>query len=177
MLLELSSVIGLAGGLFTRWMDLKKERETAIRALEALRETNAHELAMRDKDMAMLETEAKNAMALAEVGARKEVDVAAYAALTAAHEADRATYSERLGDLGPKTRFLLVIVDVVRGLTRPSLTILLVAYVGQLMVTIPTSDAMYQMIVEGVLTLAFTAVGFWFGARGTLPTGLKKDAA
>ncbi len=167
MLLELSSVLGLAGGLFQRWMDLKKEKETAAREVAILRERNSHEQIMRDKDLAMLEAEARNAMAIAEITARKEMDVAAYSALQAAQAADRATYSDKLTDLPWLAKMALVSVDVVRGYTRPGLTIVLVGFVGHLMSTVPVTDPLYAQIVEGVLSLAFTAVGFWFGARGS----------
>lgn len=167
MLLELSSVLGLAGGLFQRWMDLKKEKETAAREVAILREKNAHDQIMRDKDLALMEAEAKNAMAIAELGARSELDKAAYASLSTALQADRATYSDRIKDMGPVAKTALVMVDVVRGLTRPGLTIILVVYVGDLMQRIPTTDPLYETIAQGILSLAFTAVGFWFGARGS----------
>lgn len=176
MLLEISSVLGLFGGLFQRWMDLKREKEVAAREVAILRERNAHDLAMRDKDREMVEVEAKNALTMAEVGARRETEVAAYASMNAALAADRATYSDRFKELGPVAKGALVAVDVVRGLTRPGLTVVLVCFVGYLMATIPTTDPLYQAVVEGVLSLAFTAVGFWFGARGSLPLRKKVEA-
>ena len=67
---------------------------------------------------------------------------------------------------------LIVAVDVVRGLTRPLITWLLIILVAAIYWTsLPGEEALRDRIVATVLYLATTCVVWWFGGRRPQPPG------
>jgi hypothetical protein len=76
-------------------------------------------------------------------------------------------------------KFLLVIVDFVRGMTRPGLTLYLIwevhktraeieailAEAGVSGISIGEAIGVYTLVVETILFLVTTAVTWWFGTR------------
>jgi hypothetical protein len=182
MLLEVSAALGAVGGLVQRWFEAKEKREQAERDLKLLIEKNAHDMRMREWDIKVMEVEARNAAALEEVKANKERDVAAYNALAASMAADRASYADRVIEkVGPRMAALLVLVDVVRGLTRPGLAWSGVGALIWLAQWLPASGLsnaaeLHGQVVEAVIYVSVTAALWWFAARvpGTLTIGGKK---
>lgn len=160
-----SALLGVGGGLLQRWLQARETREKAELDLKAQQARQSFELAMRDKDHQYMLAEAANAIALAEVNAAKERDIAGYQALTASYANDRATYSNDR-DLSRGQLWLLVLVDFVRGMTRPGLSWILVGFLGWLLWSLPAQSTELQTVIDSVRALASTAVGWWFAARG-----------
>lgn len=164
-------IFGILGALGKNALEIWQAKNRATQELALLAEQNKHELAMADKRMAEIELEAKNAVALGEIARLKETDVAAYTAMDASYENDRATYSNA------KQSPWMVAVDVVRGLIRPVLTtIFSFALIGAtvwILANIDRSVLTQQAFLEGTLYrmvdaflfLATSAVGWWFAAR------------
>ena len=112
---------------------------------------HAQELELRklDMEMAAAETAAANTQA----------------ALEAENNALMASYSEASKRLSaPGESGWLVAVDVVRGLTRPVLTLLFVVLAGGMFFTL-SDAALEARIVDTVLYLTTTCVIWWFGGR------------
>lgn len=161
MLLELSAILGAAGGLVQRWMEGREKAKQAAVELELRRETNKHELAVMAAEAAMAAT-------VAEAKLRGELEHAAVKAQSDSFANDRATYSapSAAGGIGS---FLLVLVDVVRGLTRPG-----IAWSGLLMLwdlsqSLPAGE-LRDNVVEALAYIATTAALWWFAAR--VPSGM-----
>ena len=167
----LSALMGVGGGLLQRWLQAREQREKAEQDLKAQQARQSFDLAMRDKDHQYMLAEAANAIALADVNAAKERDVAGYQALTASYANDRATYSDDRPLSGGQL-WLLVLVDFVRGLTRPGLSWILVGFLGWLLWSLPAGGPELQTVIDSVRALASTAVGWWFASRQ--PSGPSK---
>lgn len=183
---------GLIGVLFQRYFDFKGKQQD----LELVRINNEHArlLAQMDVEKASRAAQATEHVAdvqadaqvrSAELDAQAKADEAAAKAYVASVEADRATY------LDPKTqsrskfaRIMMTIVDSVRGLIRPVLTIYLVvistvmfmwareiAAPGGASVIEPVKAAeMVKSIIDTLLYLTTTCVVWWFGVRPTAKT-------
>ncbi len=159
------SVIGAIGGLFNRHFDLKlKDRE-----LEAQKVRNAHDLLMRDKDMEAMRLEWEHKEQIISIEQAGVAESRAYDALIASYGNDKATY-------GIKS------VDVVRGLTRPGLTLLLggmallvnavlLRLLWDYWAVIPMDERLKITILalEWLFFQAGTVIGWWFGARSAFP--------
>ncbi|MCU7839792.1 MAG: hypothetical protein KZQ94_10500 [Candidatus Thiodiazotropha sp. (ex Troendleina suluensis)] len=98
--------------------------------------------------------------------------------MTASYEADRASYSlesvQRLtGFWKNLAGFSLAVVDVVRGMMRPLITLYtlgLLTAIGWLMYkaaegVIPEMAALWLEIVQAVILLSTISVTWWFGSR------------
>lgn len=165
----LSAVLGLVGGLGQRWFEARKAADDAKVALAELVERNAHELLMQQETRKTIELEAANALSLANIQAAKEADVAAYAAMRASYDADRATYSS--GAPSPGQAWLLVAVDAIRGVTRPGITWAALGLLAYFYTTLPTGAPELQLLIDSVRAIAATAVAWWFASR---PSGQSK---
>lgn len=164
-------IFGILGALGKNALEIWQAKNKATQELAVLAEQNKHELAMADKRMEEIKLEAQNAVALGEIARIKETDVAAYGAMEASYDSDRATYSNA------KQSPWMVAVDVVRGLIRPALTVMFsIALVGAtlwILTNIDRSILTQQAFLEGTLYrmvdaflfLATSAVGWWFAAR------------
>lgn len=164
-------IFGIIGALAKHGLEIWQAKNKAANDLAVLIEGNKHELLMADKRMVEIELEAKHAIALGEIARAKETDVAAFGAMEASYDNDKATYSN-----SPKNKWLIM-VDVVRGLIRPLLTtvfsVALIYATFWLLVSIPESvisnpdflsGTLYRMI-DALLFLATSSVGWWFAAR------------
>ena len=123
------------------------------------KQRHAHEVALRRLDMEMMRTEAASAERIAAIERETEQTRAEHAALEASYRA--ATTRMSRGD----SRWLAA-VDVIRGLTRPVLTWVFVAFIGWMYFTAGSLRAeTREQMVDTVLYLATTCVLWWFGAR------------
>jgi hypothetical protein len=166
-------VVGILGALFRHGLELWQLKKKAENDLLVLQEQNRHEQIRADKNAELIKLEAENAVKLADVNRIKETDVAAYTALSASIEGDRASYSN-----APTSKWM-ILVDVVRGLTRPTLTayytILISVLALWIMSTIPPevikSEAFltstFYKLIEALIFLATASAGWWFAARMT----------
>ena len=123
------------------------------------RQKHAQELELRRLDMELTAAEGAVAERVAAADAAAASDKAAAAALEASLRSAATRWSEA-GDSG-----WIVMVDVVRGLTRPVLTVALVALVGAIYFTSADELDLRGRIVDTVLYLATASVLWWFGAR------------
>lgn len=119
----------------------------------------AHDLAMRDKDREHLALELQSRAEIAKVDADTAVAVREFDAVSSAIQADRATYGDSLTGR---------IVDLVRGLVRPVVTVFamsLLGYVTAIALRVPLAPQDAVDVLHEVLFIAGNAVGYWFGAR------------
>ncbi len=152
-------IVGAAGAVAGKVIDLKMEREHR----ETLRITHAHELALRDKDMAQARLEAESKLEVTRIDADSAAVQADLGALAAAVQADRATYGDSWSGR---------VVDFARGTVRPALTAwaaVLVSFVtwrafaelhGQ-----PLGPERATALVNDAMFLAGLAIAYWFGSR------------
>jgi hypothetical protein len=112
-----------------------------------------------------------------------------YASLRAALDADRATYLPQSAILNNSiVVFMLAVVDSTRGLVRPIITGFLVWSLWRLSTTtmaavstlnIGQRDQLLANVTEattfGIVQLALTAIGYWFGSRSSIETFTKKS--
>jgi hypothetical protein len=123
----------------------------------------AHDLAMRDKDREHLAMELANKSEIAKVDADAQVSVREFDAVAAAISADRATYGDSLTGR---------IVDLVRGLIRPVVTVFAMAlliHVSAVALRVPMAPADALGVLREVLFISGNVVGYWFGTRSSQP--------
>jgi hypothetical protein len=147
----LGAIFGAAGAIGGKILDYK------MRQID-----HAHELSLRDKDREHLQLELAHKSEVARVDADTAVSIREFDAVTASLAADRATSGDsRTGQ----------IVDLVRGLIRPTITILAMALVGTMTLTVLRGGAELgpadrMELLREALFLSGTAIAWWFGARG-----------
>lgn len=142
-----TGVIGASLGSVVEFFKQKQKNEHELALMQAERENMALEIQGRER-VATIEAESAEA-------------VEASKAFVASIAADRATYSDGRSAL-------LVWVDVVRGMTRPVLTTLLVMLVCVMWFT-TDNDQLRMQIVATVLYVTTAAVLWWFGSRVKQP--------
>jgi hypothetical protein len=121
----------------------------------------AHDLAMRDKDREHLAMELQARSEIAKVDADTAIAVREFDAVGAAIAADRATYGDSLTGR---------IVDLVRGLIRPVVTVFAMAlllHVTAIALRVPMAPQDAIDVLREVLFIAGNVVGYWFGARSS----------
>jgi len=165
----LGGITGLLGGVFNRVMDFK-----------TLKVSNEFELSKLKQEEALLQMEIKRDVDMAKTEAAMHVDLGELEALKKSYDADKATYTKDGIDKYPWAMKGLALVDIVRGFTRPLLTLYLDIILTVIAVFIichymeidkqlltPADEAkMVVMILDAVIYLATTATGWWFGSRG-----------
>ncbi|WFS64019.1 hypothetical protein LF599_07600 [Pseudodesulfovibrio thermohalotolerans] len=160
-------VLGVIGSVITNITDTIKRKQEFSQAIE-----------MRKLDIQVMdkEWEYKDRAATREQEVAQEIS--ADDLREASYANDKQEYSTNV-KTGPFTGFLLVLVDVVRGLIRPGLTIFLIwavwdtrAEVRGIMDAVNLSGmtasqalGIYGTIVDMILFLGSTAVTWWFGTR------------
>ena len=152
----LTGLLGTAITGVTAYFDRRQrhQQEVELRRLDL--EIEKHEAASAERRAAI---EAEVAKAVAETEARAEADAAAYGSM-------RASYRDAARRWSSGESRWLVAVDVVRGLTRPMLTLLFVGLVGWIYGTLGTeSEDLRTRVVETVMYVSTTTVLWWFGAR------------
>lgn len=171
-------IFGIAGALLKHGIEVWQSSQEAKKEIALAQEDNRHEEIMADKQKELMQLEAASGLALADVNRAKETDVAAYAALGNSYQADKATYSDA------KTSMWMVAVDFVRGMTRPGLTLMfsiaLILATAMIWHMVPkeiiaTPDFLkstFYRLVDALIFLATSAVGWWFAARSS--TGASK---
>ena len=120
-----------------------------------------HELKLRELDLRHLAAEAASAERIAAIEAESAETAAEWAGLQASYREAASRWTEGQ-TLTPAQSWLLVLVDVVRGLMRPGLTVVLIGYVGW---AYHTSTLNAAQIISTILYLATACVLWWFGSR------------
>lgn len=162
---------GLLGMGLQRFFDHLKARNDLL----MLQAKQAHELAMRDKDAAIMREEWQGRLRVAEREQAGAEAVAETQAFQASLLREPARYSFA-PTLTTAQQWLMVFLDVVRGLIRPALTVYLCAlttYVWYQVRSLLKVDALqpsevlelWKMVVGTILYLTTTVVLWWFGTR------------
>lgn len=171
-------IFGIFGALFKHGLEVYQEGQKEKQSLLLLKEANTHELAMADKQAALMKLEAANAIKLADITATSQIEQSAYSALAASYDADKATYSES------KQSKWMVFVDFIRGITRPHLTWLFSYSIIALTVLIffkieahIINDIVllkdtFKELVKSIIFLGTSSAGWYFAAR---PSTKQKD--
>lgn len=146
---------GLIGSIVSGWTELKKQQEL-----------NRHAEAMADKDYQMTKLEVEGRVQIADT----EADAAI---LTTSYSHDSAAYAT-----DAKDSKWFVFVDVIRGLTRPGLTLYMTGLVTAMWLELnliiggmsAALDAemmtqIYLQIINAVLYITTTIALWWFGTR------------
>ncbi len=124
------------------------------------RQKHAQELELRKLDMEHAQIEAASIERTAEIEAETDRDIAAASALEAsyAHAATRIS--------APGDHWTMRMVDVVRGLTRPALTLLFLALTAAIYFDLGDGEKTLRgQITDSVLFMTVTCTLWWFGAR------------
>lgn len=171
---------GLIGVGVQRYFDYLKVKAD----IEMAKVKFDHERGLRELDAAILEKEWAGRTRVAEVEAAGKADVAESEAFAASFRTEPTRYSEGVKP-GRVAGFFLVLVDVIRGIVRPGLTVYLCALttlvywdaqelinkVGTIQMTVEEALRITSLVVGTVLYLTTTCVLWWFGTRnkGTPP--------
>lgn len=124
------------------------------------RQQHRQEVELRRLDAEIVRAEGASAEKVAAIEGETSRDAAAWKALTASHEQAGVRWSDG------ESRWL-VLVDVVRGLTRPFLTFALLGMVGACWWTAPPElrAEIQPRIAATLLYLATASLLWWFGSR------------
>lgn len=150
-----------------------------------LKQKNAFDLAMRDKDMAIAQIEATKEVTIAQDTNNANREIAESKLQETSYDADKAQYlTHDVIEHAPVwsqgiVALALGIVDFVRGMTRPGLTLYLciltalMYYQMEKIVTMSQAPAftpadavkIIVLIVDAVIYLTTVCVTWWFGSR------------
>lgn len=128
------------------------------------KQKHGHELAIMQAENEQMVVEANIAKDIAELDMESKDRTAAWSALEASYKESTSRMST--GDSG-----WLIVVDVVRGLMRPVMTLGLLVLMGVIYFTVaeglmdPDGTPMQVKIIFTVTYLATTSVLWWFGTR------------
>ena len=125
------------------------------------KQKQANELALRQADMEMLRAEAEVAATIEARRAESEESRASWQALGESYQAATTRWSTGNSPW-------LVVVDVVRGLIRPTLTAAFCILTGAIYYSTQDPDITTR-VVATVLYLTTVMVTWWFGERATKP--------
>lgn len=170
---------GILGMLLQRGFDAFFQYVKAKQDLAMFQAKSAHELAMKDKDAAIMAQEWAGRTKVAETEGNTAKEVAS----TNAFAGTLLREPERFSSITALTvgqNWLLVILDVVRGAIRPALTIYLCALTSYIWYQVSKELAMEDLdaaqvlsiwleVVRTVLYLTTTVILWWFGTRNQQP--------
>lgn len=170
---------GLLGVLLQRYFDLQhKKQEIEIVRLNL---ANSIELAKMESERAQIRAHADVELADRDLSAR--VVEADAKAMQAAFDADKATYTEKGYTLRPGwapvvVGFLMGLVDFLRGIVRPGMTLYLCVLVTYMFVWVKdlatvygvkmTPDQVLELMTHIIATILYVfsvCTLFWFGTR------------
>ncbi|CCO22213.1 hypothetical protein [Maridesulfovibrio hydrothermalis] len=158
---------GLLGSLFTGIFGYFEEKRK-----------NAHEIEMRRLDMEEMDKEWQYRQRAADREAETRLQESADDLMQASYANDTATYSA--GHDLPKWGVIpLLLVDMIRGLIRPALTVILIWMIystrrevmevlnaaGITAITPDSALKIYNEVVSSILYCGTTALLWWFGSR------------
>jgi len=156
---------GLIGAGLSLFGELKKQKLA-----------NEHEARMAEIEQQGMKLEAELNMRVVETEAEAAVNIEESKAFAASYGNDRRTYAT--GRLGAFGQALMVIVDFIRGLVRPSVTIYMAVIVtlmySQILELVggldgaldkATAVELLNQIILVILYVAATVILWWFGVR------------
>lgn len=155
-------VLGLVGSVTTGVTSYFANRQQQKHELATLELNSRVELKNREFDLKQTQAEADARIGEAALAAEKEAYTESVGMVKASYQHD-STWHESDSQL-------LRVAEFVRKMTRPVLTLMLIVLVGIIYVT---SDMTTQQdIAASVITLAATALSWWFADR--MATGFRR---
>ena len=155
-------LLGFGAGWVNKWLDAKGEAEK-----------RAHEINMRRVDIEIMQQEAAAKIQVAKSEGEAKVEVAETEAFSEAVKAEARRSSEGV-KYTPGQAWLMVVLDFVRGIVRPGLTLYLCVLVTLVyikasslagMMDAATAGEMVKEITAKILFMAEVSTMFWFGTR------------
>lgn len=177
-------VLGAIGGIAQAGLNLIQYRQQAAHELEMKKLDNVHESERWDHDLKLATYEADSKLKLAEVSAATEQFAADSAALAASFANDKRAYAT--DSAAERYPLLFAMVDFVRGMTRPAITVYLNALFAilatwityELMTRFPTFwgdgkslTSIFESLIDALIFMSTTATMWWFAARGMSKRG------
>lgn len=176
---------GLLGIFLQKYFDLQTKKLD----IEAAQKRAEIELQLRDKDLQIMNAEWEQRSKVAQIEGDASIGVEAQKAFGQSLAADRATYLT--ADLAKESRFatvILAVLEFLRGVVRPVLTIILVWMSWKLyeqtdailsaqgiQLSAEILQTQLLLIVQTLLYLSTTVVTWWFGVRNPqMPPSFKK---
>lgn len=170
-------ITGLLGGVLTRIADYF-----------TIKQKNSHEVEMSKLELEQTKLEADRDIIIAKDRTMSDREIAETEAIIKSHEFDKASYvsSAVLDNVSAKTKaviaVMMALVDFVRGMTRPGLTLYLCVVTTWLAITayeiLEKADqaalsgaelgGLLKMITHGIVYLTATAVSWWFASRSKM---------
>jgi hypothetical protein len=148
------------------------------------KQRNAFDLAMKDKDIAVAQIESAKEIAIARDTNMTNRELAEEATLQASYAGDKAQYFSGMdisglpGFIRGGVAFLLTLVDFIRGMTRPGITlymcVLTTLMYKQMTGLVSAAGGGFTpgdaakiifLIVDSVIYLTTVCVTWWFGSR------------
>lgn len=165
-------ILGGITGILGAGLQLFAQYKLEQLKLETLKIKNEHEIAITNAEWA-----GRSQVAATEAAGREAV--ADSEALAASYKMEPTMYSAGQ-KLGVMQRWVFVLLDFVRGIIRPALTIYLGALttyvlwlvnetVGVRVLTATQAYELWVMVVGTVMYLTTTCVLWWFGTRNKTP--------
>ncbi len=162
---------GLLGVLFQRAFDWLHQRELGKQKAQ----DQAFELEKRKIDIQVTQAEWAGRTRVAETEAGAAKDVAESNAFAVSQFKEPERYSAA-GSVTPAQNWLLVLLDVARGIVRPALTVYLCALTTYILwqvrqlISVENLEAkdvldIWQLVVNTILYLWTTCTLWWFGTR------------
>jgi hypothetical protein len=162
---------GLIGVALQRFADYKNKQLD----IEAAKQKFDQDLALKQVDMQIMEKEWAGRVQVAQTEAEAAADAAASQAFAASYAMEPKRYSEGVS-VGKAGGFLLVLLDLFRGVVRPALTVYLcvlttmIYYQARELIANEDLDPeqalkIENLIVGTILYLTTTCVLWWFGTR------------
>lgn len=170
ILLGLIKLLGSAGfgtifggimGIFNRKTDLEAKRLD----LEDAKDRRAHELAMRDKDAAIMEKEWAGRLQVAQAEGEAKVDAAAYDALTKSYEFAQPEKGSRMAAFSSFIRpFISLCYFIVTSIG----SAWIVYYAFSVKNIVLSQEQWYDLLMYVIAWVAFMAgatIGWWYAMR------------
>lgn len=143
------------------------EYKTKQLDLQAQNDKFSHEIDMKRQDLAIMAQEWAGRTSVASVEASDHANVADSQAFQTALTSEPSKFSDA-SKLTPEQEWVMVGLDLVRGLIRPTLTIYLCLLTTLLYFQtkgVPPDASVLKSIIDTILYLTTTCVLFWFGSR------------
>ena len=162
---------GLIGVAVQRYADYKNRQLE----MQIAKQKFDQDLALKQVDMQIMEKEWAARVQVAQTEAEAAADAAASQAFAASYAMEPKRYSEGV-PVGKAGGFLLVLLDLFRGVVRPALTVYLcvlttmIYYQARILIDREDLDPeqalqIEHLIVGTILYLTTTCVLWWFGTR------------
>jgi hypothetical protein len=162
---------GLIGVALQRFADFKNKQLD----IQLAKQKFEQDVALKQLDMQMMEKEWAGRVQVAQTEAEAAADAAASKAFEASYAMEPKRYSEGVKP-GKVGGFMLILLDLFRGVVRPALTVYLCVLttliyyqarelVGQENLSPEQALQIEHLIVGTILYLTTTCVLWWFGTR------------